>query len=111
MTRVGGQRRDGPGPKTTTSHDVGLVGPRRASNGMICAILESAASRTCGFESVVRRERSLKATQPSEQRRSYGEALPQSTDPRCLRRCADAHADGGSETRENPRDNLCEAIP
>jgi len=82
MTSVGCQRRDGPGPKATTSHDVGLVGPRRASNGMICTIIESAASRTCGFESVVRREPSLKVTQPSDQRRSYGEALLHSTVPR-----------------------------
>jgi hypothetical protein len=63
---------------------------------MICTIIESAASRTCGFESVVRREPSLNATQASEQRRSYGEALPQSTVPRCRRRCADAQAGGGT---------------
>ena len=38
MTSVDCQRRDGPGPKATTSHDVGLVGFRRASNGMIYTI-------------------------------------------------------------------------
>src|SRR5664280_1591490 len=65
MISVGCQRRDGPGRKATTSHDVGLLGPRRASNGMIGAIVECAASRTYGFESVVRREPHSKRLNPA----------------------------------------------
>jgi hypothetical protein len=38
MTSVGRQPGDGLGPKAMTSHDVGLVGLRRASNEMIRTI-------------------------------------------------------------------------